>query len=120
MSYRTIRSAQQAVWPAVKDSIARHAASRRAVKEDPAVATVAARNRARKPWDRVVAEETVWAIAKADLLATPEQAAVIEAAREWARSWPTDLDLDDEEVALYTAVQALATSFTPQDKEEVA
>src|SRR5688500_13896065 len=108
MSYKTIRRAQQAVWPAVKDSLEMQKASRQLVAEDPRGATASARSRAQKPWNKVVSEETVWAIAKADLLATPEQAAVIQAARRWAKSWePLDLeDMDYEDRLLYRAIQA--------------
>lgn len=110
MSYQTIRKAQQVIWPNVKRSIELVAAHRRAVHENPEVATAAAKARAHIPWNRVVANEAVWAIAKADLLNSPEQAAVIQAAREWARTAPFGFDMDNEERALYSAVQALATA----------
>jgi hypothetical protein len=113
MSYRDIRNAQQAVWPAIVASLDRHRASRLAIRRDPNP-TVAAAARSRKPWDRVVAEETVWTLAKADLLCLPEQAAVVKAAKEWAASWmslPPNPEVDEEaDVALYAAVQALATA----------
>lgn len=122
MSFRTVRDAQQATWPRIRESLDRHRASRDLIKADPN-ATTAALARARKPWSRVVAEETVWAIAKEDLLATQQHAAVIQAAREWAASWanegpPTLADGDDPcDVVLYAAVQNLATQFDPPADE---
>lgn len=113
MTFQTIRSAQQAIWPTIKESLDIIRAQRHAVADNPEVATKAAKARARLPWNRVVANEAVWAIAKADLLATPEQAEVVQAAREWALSWtdpPTEREDEPEDVALYNAVQALATA----------
>jgi hypothetical protein len=121
MSYRTIREAQKTIWPAVQESLERHRAARRAIEADPRSASTAARVRANRPWNRVVAEETVWAVAKADLLNTPEDAAVIRAAREWARDIGPDLksdpdDFEDADHKLYRAVQALvATPEIPDD-----
>lgn len=112
MSYQTIRAAQQAVWPAVGRSLALHRGHREAAHANPRLVSAAARARARVPWNRVVANETVWAIAKADLLNTPEQADVLRAARAWVKSWsnpprdPVDLP---EDIELYRAVQALVT-----------
>lgn len=120
MTFQTIRSAQQAIWPAVQESLGIIRAQRHAVQENPEVATKAAKARARTPWNRVVANEAVWAIAKADLLATPEQAAVVRAARAWVRTAPDDFlkQADDEERALYAAVQALAT-VDIEDPDEI-
>lgn len=120
MSFRTIRQAQTSVWPAVKKSIELQKAARDEVRENPRGATRAAQTRAALPWNRVVANETVWAIAKADLLMTPEHAGVIDAAREWVASWDEDIldDMDAEERRLYAAVQALATAFEPEDTDE--
>ena len=119
MSYRTIREAQKTIWPAVQESLERHRAARRAIEADPRSASTAARVRANRPWNRVVAEETVWAVAKADLLNTPEDAAVIQAARAWARSWssPPDEHDEKEDRALYAAVQALAA--TPEIPDDI-
>jgi hypothetical protein len=121
MSFHTIRAAQQAVWPRVKESLDRHRQSRRAVEANPDLHTAAARARARIPWNHVVANETVWAIAKADLLNTPEQAAVLAAAKAWVRSWevegapPNSQDDTPEDVALYGAVQEWASSVKIPD-----
>lgn len=119
MSFRSIRNAQSAVWPTVKDSLRRVRASRALVAKDPSKASKSALQRARIPWDRVVANETVWAIARADLLATQAQAEVIHAARLWAKSWdpePPAVGRDDpEDVDLYAAVQALALDVAPND-----
>jgi hypothetical protein len=114
MSYYTVRSAQKAIWPAVAASIERHRLSRAQTEKDGVLATAAARARARVPWNRVVANETVWALAKADLLATPEQAAVLSAAKAWTKSWqgqaPSLADgYEQDDVQLYRAVQALLT-----------
>lgn len=112
MSFKTIRSAQREVWPAVQESLDINRQQRAAVANDPDGATTAAKKRASTPWNRVVANETVFAIAKADLLATPEQAAVIEAARKWADSFGDDpptnpLHDDPDDIALYEAIEAL-------------
>lgn len=121
MSYRTIRDAQQAIWPAVQASIERHRASREKVKLEGRAATAAAQARARVPWNRVVANEAVWAIAKADLLATKEEAAVVQAAREWAASWEDALsDMDPElDRPLYDAVQALIATPNIDTEEDL-
>lgn len=122
MSFRTIRDAQQTVWPRVKDSLDRHRHSRKLVEQDPSAHSAAAKARARVPWNHVVANETVWAIAKADLLNTAEQAAVLQAARAWAKSWqtlgPPSLSTGDEQtdVDLYNAVQALASYAEVSDE----
>jgi ribonuclease D len=115
MSYRTIRDAQQATWPAVQASLERHKASRAATEALGKAATAAAKARARTPWNRVVANETVWALAKADLLNSKEQAAVLTAAREWAHDLGPELlsypdDFDQVEHNLYRAVQVLIAS----------
>lgn len=126
MSFRSVRDAQQAVWPRIRESLDRHRLSRDAIKAaDPRTVTTAALARARKPWSRVVAEEAVWAVAKEDLLATEQHAAVIKAAREWAASWanqgaPSVADGDDPcDVVLYAAVQNLATQFDPPADEDL-
>lgn len=114
MSYRTIREAQKTVWPRVRESLDRHRASREAVANDP-FASSAAQTRAKVPWNRVVADETVWAIAKADLLSSPDQAAVLTKARNWARDVGRDIaahpqDFEHTDRELYRAIQAwLAT-----------
>ncbi len=115
MSFRDIRSAQKAVWPAVVESLRLRRAQRDAVHERPDLATAAATARARLPWNRVVADETIWAIAKADLLATPEHAAVVRAAREWLRVVGPDMakypqDFEPADFALRDAVQNLASA----------
>jgi len=119
MSYRTIRQAQQVAWPKVKQSLGLHKASRAALRHGEHGSAMEVRD-ARKSWDRVVMDETVWAIAKADLLASPEHAAVIQAARNWAKLGPIGSDWgdSDEDIALYNAVQALATapSEIPSDE----
>lgn len=111
MTYSTIRHAQKQVWPEVQRSLTIRRAARDAVERDPSLATAAARARARVPWSRVVSEETIWATAKADLLNTPEQAEVLTAAREWAKSWETAPDDSDDRTdrKLYDAVQRLVT-----------
>jgi hypothetical protein len=120
MSFQTIRQAQQRAWPRVRESLGIRKAQREAVHADPATATAAATARARIPWNRVVADETVWALAKEDLLNTPEDAEVIKAARAWAASWPngqpptSDTD-EPEDTALYAAVQALGASLRTID-----
>lgn len=120
MTYRTIRDAQQAIWPAVQASIERHRASREKVKLDGRAATAAAQARARVPWNRVVANEAVWAIAKADLLATKEQAAVVQAAREWAKSWGDDFaDMVPADEKLYDAVQVLVATPSIDTEEDL-
>lgn len=108
MSFLTIRRAQQTIWPLVKDSLELHKESREATRNNPN-ATNAAKTRARVPWDRVVANEAVWALAKSDLLATPAEAKVIEAAVKWAETMPEeDVDhLDQEEADLLLAVEEL-------------
>ena len=128
MSYRTIRQAQQAIWPRVKISLGLHRASRAALRNGRGGKVTAMQERdARKSWDRIVMDEAVWALAKADLLASPEQAAVITAAREWVRIVGPDVVLDrqagddDPTIAadwkLYQAVQALATApMNPVDE----
>jgi hypothetical protein len=114
MTFRDIRHAQQRIWPAVQDSIARHTAARDALTVD---SSTAAKARARKPWNRVVMEESVWAMAHEDLLATPEAAEVVRAAKEWAASWPEPPEENGSDpealtdCALYQAVQALASSL---------
>lgn len=122
MSFRTVRDAQQATWPRIRESLDRHRLSRDAVKADPHP-TTAALARARKPWSRVVAEEAVWAVAKEDLLATEQHAAVIQAARAWAKTFPEKPSLaegdEPEDIALYEAVQTLATQFDPPADEDL-
>lgn len=120
MSYRTIRLAQQATWPKVRESLALHRASRAALRDGAAPTAMAARD-ARKPWDRVVMEETVWAIAKANQLASPEAAEVIRAARAWAAVGPIGDDYGDdpEDIALYEAVQALVSTPSEVPDEKV-
>lgn len=123
MAFIDIRHAQQEVWPAVQQSLDLHRAHREAVKADPNGATSAAKARARKTWNRVVADEAVWAIAKADRLLTDETSAVIKAAKEWARIWAAEDDINEmtpDEKALYDAVQTLATVFDPPADETLA
>lgn len=123
MSFRSIRETQTAVWPAVRASLDRHRANREATRADPR-ATEAAKRRAERPWSRVVSEETVWALTKQGFLCTPEQAAVVKAAQEWGRSWdkadgpPDEMDAE-EDVALYAAVQSLASAIDTEALDEV-
>jgi hypothetical protein len=71
----------------------------------------------------VVAEETVWSLAKQGLLCSEEQWAVIEAAREWVQSWdradgpPDEMDAE-EDIKLYAAVQALGAAIDPVELDE--
>ena len=118
MRFQTIRSAQQTIWPKVRDNLDRIRVARESVTKD---STAAAQARARVPWNHVVANEAVWAIAKSDLLATPEQAAVVQAAKRWVATWDeSDLStMDGEERALYRAVQAYAASFDPPADEDL-
>jgi len=123
MSYRTVASAQKTVWPAVKKSLRLHRLSRQAVACGAEVSAKARQN-ADRSWDRIVMEETIWATAKADLLASPEHAALVQAARNWAKTWkstpPSVADHDDDpaDVALYKAIQDLATSPSDFPVEE--
>lgn len=124
MSFRTIRHAQSAVWPTVRESLEMHKKSRDATKNNPR-ATRSAQSRARIPWSRVVANETVWAVAKQGLLASEEAAAVITAAKAWVQDWesqgvvPNLRDGDDKtDIALYEAVQALATADIGVDLDQ--
>lgn len=121
MSFQTIRSAQQTIWPKVRDSLDRIRASREAVNEN---STSAAKARARVPWNHVVANEAVWAIAKSDLLATPEAAAVVTAAREWLATTGPDMAefpelYDPIDFALRDAVQNYVASFDPPTGEDL-
>lgn len=113
MSYRTVASAQQAVWPKVRESLRLHRASRAAAARGEALSNMEKRD-ARKSMEHIAANETVWAIAKADLLNSPEQAAVLRAARVWAKAIGPYLinephNAEPEEHELYRAVQELAT-----------
>jgi hypothetical protein len=121
---RFVRTTTQAAWPAVKTSLEIHNAQRRAVKADPHGATQSARSRAEKPWSRVVAEETVWALAKQGLVCSEEQHAVVEAAKAWVRAFGNDVagdpDAEPEDVELYRAVQALASAVVPESLDEAA
>lgn len=121
MSFQTIRSAQQTIWPKVRESLDHIRVAREAVTKD---STPAAQARARIPWNHVVANEAVWAIAKSDLLATPEAAAVVTAAREWLATTGPDMaefpeDYDPIDFALRDAVQAYVTSFDPPANEDL-
>ena len=122
MSFRSIRETQQRVWPAIQNSLERHRRAREIAQNDP-LATKAAQARARKPWTRVVMEETVWALAKDDMLASPAASDVVQAARAWAASWAKDPDGppalgkdDREDVELYNAVQTLLTVIDIPDE----
>lgn len=118
MSFQTIRHAQAAIWPRVSASLKLHRAHRENLPANPTAAALA---RAKKPWDRVVAEEAVWALAKEDLLLTEEARAVIRAARVWAAvdvSRVDDATLDRIDDVLYDAVQALATAPSEIPAEE--
>lgn len=112
MTFQSIRHAQQRVWPAVQKSLVLVRAQRDAVRND-RHPSKSAEARAKIPWNRVVANETVWALAKDDMLATEEQAAVVAAARAWVTTWEEDglSSMDEQERALYDAVQALAGSL---------
>lgn len=121
MSYKTVRHAQNAVWPTVRESLRLHQASRAAAWEGKKLSRMEERD-AKKSWNRVVSEETVWAIARSDLLASPEEAAVLAAAKQWLRDvgpemieYPEEFGFADRK--LRDAVQALATSFDPPDDE---
>lgn len=120
MSFKTVRHAQNTVWPPVRESLRLHQASRAAAREGKKLSSMEERD-AKKSWNRVVSEETVWAIAKSDLLASPEVAAVVNAAKDWVHGCAEleilPSDLDPQERALYDAVQALAASFDPPDDE---
>lgn len=112
MSFKTIRDAVSTVAPTVRESLEIHRAKREEVRANPEAHSPAARTRAQRGWNRVVIEETVWAIAKNDLLASPEQRAVIEAAKAWAQTWQNDVvpnpEHDDPaDCALFDAVMAL-------------
>lgn len=124
MSFKTIRHASQQIWPSVAESLDIHRKQRATVKADPRGATTSAKARADRPWNRVVSEETVWALAKADLLLDEEQQAVLKAAKEWARSWedgpPTLREDNLEDVELYSAVQALASAIDADDLDTAA
>ena len=108
MSFKTVRQGQNTVWPTVRESLRLHQASRAAAREGKKLSRMEERDNA-KSWNRVVSEETVWAIARADLLASPEHAAVIQAAIKWTAGLEplglTPDDLDTDERALYDAVQ---------------
>jgi hypothetical protein len=116
----SIRHAQQRAWPAVRASLIRVRASRDVVLRDPHNATTAALARAKRNWDHVVADETVWALAKDGLLATEENAAVVRAAQAWVRTWDLQelATMDGEERALYEAVQLFSASL--RDMSDVA
>lgn len=118
MSFGTVRYAQKKIWPRVRDSLDRLRANREAALHDPS-ATTSALARAKKPWNRAVAEETVWALAHENLLATPEQQRVVQAARDWARFYDEIEDPCAEDEALYSAVQALAADLSEISDEEV-
>ncbi len=119
MSFQTIRSAQQTIWPKVRESLDRIRVAREAVNEN---STAAAKARARIPWNHVVANEAVWAMAKSDLLATPESANVVEVARRWLATTGPDMaefpeDYDKIDFELRDAIQAYVTSFDPPADE---
>lgn len=121
MNFKAIRHTQQDVWPTVRDSLDRVRKARDLVKNDPH-ASPASVTRSKIHWNRVVANETVWAIAHANLLATPEQAAVIEAAKAWVQTWkeegmvPSTGEGDHvTDVNLYRAVQELVATFEVPD-----
>lgn len=121
MSFKTVRHAQNTVWPSVRESLRLHQASRAAAREGKKLSSMEERD-AKKSWNRVVSEETVWAIAKSDLLASPEAAAVVDAAKQWLRDvgpemieYPNDFGFADRK--LRDAVQSLAASFDPPDDE---
>jgi len=120
MSYKTVRQAQQAAWPKVKESMRLHRASRAAHLRGEQLSSMEQRD-LRKSIERVASDETVWALAKMDLLASQARADVIIAARDWAKSCPplSEYDMDAEEAALYAAVQALATDPADIPDEEV-
>ena len=119
MSFRTVREAQQALWPTVRESLDRHRELRDRVKAD-RNATTAAQARARKPWSRVCSEETVWAAAKADRLATDLQVELVKAARAWYACGPdaSDEELDAADGALSRAVGAYLTDLSTIDDTE--
>jgi hypothetical protein len=111
VSFKTIRDTLTTVWPQVRESLDRVRESRDAVRANPGAASVSAQTRARRSWNKVVAEETIWAIAKADLLTTPQEREVLEAAKDWYYAWggigPRH---DDEDYELYGVVEKLLTT----------
>jgi len=122
MSFRDIRHAQAEIWPDVQESIRLQDASREAAQRHPHDLTKSARRRAKVDRDRVIANETVWAIAKANALATPEAAKVIEAARAWlADHGPAMVrypeDYEESDFQLRDALNAYATTFHIDDDE---
>ena len=64
---------------------------------------------------RTIVGETVWAIARLGLLRTPQDAAVIEAAKAWVAGDGDDVTLIQLDDALCDAVEAL-----PDYRQEVA
>lgn len=109
-----IRETVATIREELNKSLDRVRVTRETVKANPELYTRSAVTRAERGWTRVVIEETVWAIAKCGLLHSAEEAAVVNAAKAWAKSWE---DLDDlaeaepEDRALYDAVQALASAL---------
>lgn len=124
MSFKDIRHVQQDVWPDVERSVRLQDASREAALRDPRGLTKSALRRSKMDRDRVIADETVWAIARADLLATPEAAGVIQAARAWLKvmgpcmaDFPQDYEPVD--FALRNALNAYAAAFYISDDEDL-
>lgn len=101
--HHDIRDLLEELFPSVEESI-RYQQMRALEKGD----------RLKNLWRRIC-EQTLWALRKNDLLRSPEDAAVIAAARAWAATWvvpPTEdsdrmVQVGDEDIDLYTAVSEL-------------
>ena len=124
MSYKDIRHAQRVVWPEVEKSMRRQDAARLVVQRRPELHTSSARRRARTPRDEVIAQETIWALAKNDLLLTPATQKVIQVARRWlaivaadVESFPEDFEPID--VELRDALAELALDIRPDEDEDL-
>ncbi len=124
MSYKDIRHAQAQVWPAVEASMKRQDLSRLLTNQDPAGHTSSARRRARIPRDQVVVTETIWALAKADLLCNGETQKLIDAVRKWYKAVGPDMaeypvEFDPEDFALREALNNYLLAINPAEDEEL-
>lgn len=94
-----IKALTKDVWPAVRDGMAEQIR----------------RRAGRKPtsYSRRVVEQTLFELHRAGHLLTPEQAEVIDRAKEWHAAWgddpieTTDEDVTEEDVVLYNAIGQL-------------
>jgi len=110
VSFKTIRDTLTTVWPQVRESLDRVRESRDAVRANPDGASSSAQTRARRSWNKVVAEETIWAIAKADLLTTPQERKALETLKDWYYTWGGfGPGPDDEDYELYGVAEKLLT-----------